>query len=407
MLKNHRYLGKELQVKNMSNEINCPHCGEKFDITEEMERNIKVDMKNELSAKLRKQFEEEYNLRLKNEQEEEIRQRKAMEGKITRQREELENLRELKIELDDLKSETEIKIKEAESKAVREAKILFNQEFEEKVSARIKEATSEDEIKITKLELQLERQNTKIQELEEQRTSSHGELEGEALEIAAEDTLSDLFPFDSIKPVKKGNFGADIEHIIISKTGSMSGKILWEFKKHKNWNDGWISKIRENASAASADISIIVSTTMPEGKDSFTQIEEVWVCRYHELPIIATLLRHTLLTVTRERKRDMNMMTIQERVADYISGQKFASVMKMIISAFRNVGENIRKEEEYMKTNRKKNRALLHQVVDAVTSMAAEIHHLGGGDFEVIKALENDGSKEDNLLTSGDYISDE
>ena len=171
MLKNHRYLGKELQVKNMSNEINCPHCGEKFDITEEMERNIKVDMKNELSAKLRKQFEEEYNLRLKNEQEEEIRQRKAMEGKITRQREELENLRELKIELDDLKSETEIKIKEAESKAVREAKILFNQEFEEKVSARIKEATSKDEIKITKLELQLERQNTKIQELEEQRTS--------------------------------------------------------------------------------------------------------------------------------------------------------------------------------------------------------------------------------------------
>jgi hypothetical protein len=357
-----------------------------------------------LSAKLRKQFEDEYEERLANDQEQEVQQRETLEGKVAKQRVELEGLRESKIELDDLKAETDIKIKEAKAEATREAKRQLNQEFEEKVSERIKEVTADDELKITKLELQLERQNNKIQELEQQRTTSHGELEGEALELAAEDTLRDLFPLDSIKTVKKGVFGADIEHMVMSPTATMSGKILWECKKHKTWKDEWVSTIRKNASAASADVSIIVSTAMPKGVDSFTQIEEIWVCRYHELPLVAALLRHTLQVVSRENKRDQNMMTIQERIADYISGPKFATVMKMIIEAFNGVENNIRAEENYMQTNRKKNRALLRQVIDAVTSMAAEIHHLGGGDFDVMRELDYDDSNDTNLLPSGDYM---
>ena len=35
----------------MSNEINCPHCGEAFDVTEEMERHIKVELQNKYHKK--------------------------------------------------------------------------------------------------------------------------------------------------------------------------------------------------------------------------------------------------------------------------------------------------------------------------------------------------------------------
>ena len=181
----------------------------------------------------------------------------------------------------------------------------------------------------------------------------------------------------------------------------MAGKILWECKKHKNWNDDWVPKIRQDASDASADIPVIVSTVMPDGVDTFTQIEEVWICRYHELPLVATLLRHALLVASRERKRDQNLMTIQERVADYISGPKFARVMRSVIEAFNALDNSIKREENYMKTNRKKNRLLLQSVIDAVTSMAAEIHHLGGGEFDVIRELDFDDSTA-NLLPSGD-----
>ena len=386
--------------------VTCPECGEEIPVGEGLRSHIEKELHGELSQSIREDLEAEYEKRLVKETEEEADQRQVLEKKVSKQRDELKGLREDKVELEDLKAEQEIKIKEAEAKAIRQAKRELNQEYEDKVSSRIKEARGDDEIKITKLELQLERQNATIKDLQEQGTTGHGELEGEALELAAEDTLRDMFPLDSIKDVAKGAFGADIEHMVMSPTATMAGKILWECKKHKNWNDDWVPKIRQDASDASADIPVIVSTVMPDGVDTFTQIEEVWICRYHELPLVATLLRHALLVASRERKRDQNLMTIQERVADYISGPKFARVMRSVIEAFNALDNSIKREENYMKTNRKKNRLLLQSVIDAVTSMAAEIHHLGGGEFDVIRELDFDDSTA-NLLPSGDYEDDE
>ena len=381
--------------------VTCPECGEEIPVGEGLRSHIEKELHGELSQSIKESLEDEYEKRLSKEQEEETDKRQALEKQVKKQRKELKDHHEMKIELEDLKAEQEIKIKDAEAKATRQAKRELNQEYEDKVSSRIKEARGDDEIKITKLELQLERQNATIKDLQEQGTTGHGELEGEALELAAEDTLRDMFPLDSIKDVAKGAFGADIEHMVMSPTATMAGKILWECKKHKNWNDDWVPKIRQDASDASADIPVIVSTVMPDGVDTFTQIEEVWICRYHELPLVATLLRHALLVASRERKRDQNLMTIQERVADYISGPKFARVMRSVIEAFNALDNSIKREENYMKTNRKKNRLLLQSVIDAVTSMAAEIHHLGGGEFDVIRELDFDDSTA-NLLPSGD-----
>jgi len=381
--------------------VTCPECGEEIPVGEGIRSHIEKKLQGELSQSIREDLEAEYEKRLVKETEEEADQRQVLEKKVSKQRDELEGLREDKVELEDLKAEQEIKIKEAKAEATRKAKRELNQELDEKINQRVKEETSDKDLKIRKLELQAERQNTKIKDLEEQSTASHGELEGEVLELAAEDTLRDLFPLDSIKAVSKGAFGADIEHMVMSPTATMAGKILWECKKHKNWNDDWVPKIRQDASDASADIPVIVSTVMPDGVDTFTQIEEVWICRYHELPLVATLLRHALLVASRERKRDQNLMTIQERVADYISGPKFARVMRSVIEAFNALDNSIKREENYMKTNRKKNRLLLQSVIDAVTSMAAEIHHLGGGEFDVIRELDFDDSTA-NLLPSGD-----
>ena len=380
--------------------VTC-ECGKEIPVGEGLRSHLEKEAHRKVSKSIKKDMEAEYEKRLVNKTEEEADQRQVLEKKVSKQRDELEGLREDKIELEDLKAEQEIKIKEAKAEATRKAKRELNQELDEKINQRVKEETSDKDLKIRKLELQAERQNTKIKDLEEQSTASHGELEGEVLELAAEDTLRDLFPLDSIKAVSKGAFGADIEHMVMSPTATMAGKILWECKKHKNWNDDWVPKIRQDASDASADIPVIVSTVMPDGVDTFTQIEEVWICRYHELPLVATLLRHALLVASRERKRDQNLMTIQERVADYISGPKFARVMRSVIEAFNALDNSIKREENYMKTNRKKNRLLLQSVIDAVTSMAAEIHHLGGGEFDVIRELDFDDSTA-NLLPSGD-----
>jgi hypothetical protein len=384
--------------ENMSNEVSCPDCGATFDITEQLRAHIEREVRGSLSKSIRKDIEGEFESRMKEKLKEEEKDLKYVRELLESKTSELSDLKDVKREYETYKLEQTDLLKDEVAKAEREVRKRFNQELDEKISERIKEETGDLDLKIRKLELERERQNVKIKELEEQATVGHGELEGEVLELAAEDTLRDLFPLDSIKEVKKGAYGADIEHMVLSPAAAMSGKILWECKKHKNWDDDWVNKVRQDAADFSADVPVIVSTVMPDGTDTFGQIEEVWVCKYHELPLVATLLRHALLVASRERKRDQNMMTIQERVVEYISGPKFSMVMRSVMEAFSTIENNIRVEENYMKTNRKKNRLKLQSAIDSITSMAAELHHLGGGEFEVMRQI---GFEPPQLLTSG------
>ena len=54
------------------------------------------------------------------------------------------------------------------------------------------------------------------------------------------------FPFDTIEPVPKGEFGGDSLQRVVSQSGVMSGTILWESKRTKNWSNGWLVKLRED-----------------------------------------------------------------------------------------------------------------------------------------------------------------
>ena len=66
------------------------------------------------------------------------------------------------------------------------------------------------------------------------------------LELELENLLRSKFPFDSIEPVPKGEFGGDVLQRVVGKGGQASGTILWESKRTKNWSDGWLTKLRED-----------------------------------------------------------------------------------------------------------------------------------------------------------------
>jgi hypothetical protein len=370
----------------------------KLELTE-LKGTIDVEVK-EARAKAvteaRKKFEDEIEGLVDKRVEEESEKQKVLEQQITQQRKELNGLRKHKIELADLKETREIELEEAKAEAARQAKRQLNQELDERINERLKEETSDKELKIGKLELQLQRQNTKIQELEEQRTASHGELEGEVLELAVEDTLRNLFPRDGVNEVKRGAYGADIEHSVPSPSGTVAGKILWECKKHKRWNDGWVATIRKNAIEYGADTMVIVTSTMPDGMESFGMVDDVFVCRYHEVSVVSALLRYAVLRASGERAREQHMMTTQERVLEYVSGPEFAMVMKGVMQAYEEFEDDLRKEEQYMKTRWKARRGYLRNVIDSVTSMMGRLEHLGAGDFEVMDEI--DGSAPSGFL---------
>ena len=370
----------------------------KLELTE-LKGTIDVEVK-EARAKAvteaRKKFADELEGLVDKRVEEESEKQKVLEQQITQQRKELNGLRKHKIELADLKETREIELEEAKAEAARQAKRQLNQELDERINERLKEETADKELKIGKLKLQLQRQNTKIEELEEQRTASHGELEGEVLELAVEDNLRNLFPRDGINEVKRGAFGADIEHSVPSPNGAVAGKIIWECKKHKRWQDEWVATIRKNAIEYGADTMVIVTSTMPDGMESFGMVDDVFVCRYHEVSVVSALLRYAVLRASGERAREQHMMTTQERVLEYVSGPEFAMVMKGVMQAYEEFEDDLRKEEQYMKTRWKARRGYLRNVIDSVTSMMGRLEHLGAGDFEVMDEI--DGSAPSGFL---------
>ncbi len=312
-------------------------------------------------------------------------EQKSAKGKL---KQALASAKEAESKLEELKEDQEIALKKAEREAARQAKRKMDLELDELVNERLKEARGDDEIKLEKLRLELERRDKKIQELEEQRTASHGELEGEALEQATEQTLRNLHPLDLIAEVKRGRFGADIEHTVRNNSGATAGKILWECKKHKQWQDGWISTIRKNSIEYGADTMVIVTTTMPDGLETFGEVDGVFVCRYHETAVVSTLLRHAILRVSGERTRELYMQTIQERVLEYVSGPEFSMVMQGVMEAYELFEEDLRKEEQYMKTRWRKRRGYLRNVIESVTSMLGRLEQLGAGDFDVVESLD-------------------
>jgi hypothetical protein len=59
------------------------------------------------------------------------------------------------------------------------------------------------------------------------------QLQGEVQELELENLLRLKFPFDSIEPVPKGEFGGDVIQKVISQNGQLCGLILWESKRKK------------------------------------------------------------------------------------------------------------------------------------------------------------------------------
>ena len=353
----------------------------------EGEKSVKDQLKaaQTEAAKAHTQLEE-----IKEDYEEKIAKARADEQKSAKDelKKALASAKEAESKLEEANEDHEIALKKAKREPARQAKRKYDLELDELVNERLKEARGDDEIKLEKLRLELERRDKKIQELEEQRTASHGELDGEALEQAVEKTLRNLHPRDIVAEVKRGRYGADIEHGVRDMNGTIAGKILWECKKQKKWQDAWISTIRKNATEYGADAMVIVTTVMPDGLDTFGEVDGVFVCRYHETEVVSILLRHAVLRVSGERTRELHMQTIQERVLDYVSGPEFSLVMQRVIQAFELFENDLRVEEQYMKRRWRARRGWLRDVIDAVTSMVGRLEQLGAGDFDVIEALD-------------------
>jgi hypothetical protein len=228
----------------------------------------------------------------------------------------------------------------------------------------------------------------KIEELKQKAEQGSQQLQGEVLELELESLLRAKFPFDTIEPVPKGEFGGDTLQRVVSQSGVMTGTILWESKRTKNWSNGWLVKLREDQRTAKAEISVLVSQALPEGIETFDVIDGVWITHPRAILPVATILRHTLLQVSNARLISEGQQTKAEMVYQYLTGPRFKQRVEAIVEAFSSMQDDLDKERKAIMKQWAKRDEQIERVMSATVGMYGDLQGIAGKSIQEIEGLE-------------------
>jgi len=283
-------------------------------------------------------------------------------------------------ELDDAKRAMELTIQQKISAGLDSERAKAKLEAEETLKLRVSE----------KDQIIASMQNT-IEELKRKSEQGSQQLQGEVLELELENLLRAKFPFDSVEPVPKGEFGGDLVQRVISTSGSPCGTILWEMKRTKNWSDGWIGKLREDQRRAKADVAIIVSTALPKGVLTFDQVDGVWVADFKCAVPIGLMLRQLLIDVATARVIGEGQQSKMELVYDYLTGPRFRQRVEAIVEKFSEMQSDLDRERKAMMKMWAKREAQIDGVLASTAGMYGDLQGIAGKALREIEGFELPG----------------
>lgn len=227
-----------------------------------------------------------------------------------------------------------------------------------------------------------------IEELKRKSEQGSQQLQGEVLELELENLLRAKFPFDTIEPVAKGEFGGDVVQMVFTQSGQPSGSILWESKRTKNWSDGWLAKLREDQRTAKAEVAILVSQVLPKGVEAFDVVDGVWVTTPRAALPVATVLRHSLMQISMARQVTEGQQTKTEMVYQYLTGPRFRQRVEAIVEAFSSMQSDLDKEKRAIMKQWAKRQEQIERVMGATVGMWGDFQGIVGRSLLEIEGLE-------------------
>ena len=280
-------------------------------------------------------------------------------------------------ELDDARRELDLTVEKRVQEGLTEVRSQAKREAEEGLRLTVLEK-----------EQTIASMQKKIEELKQKAEQGSQQLQGEVQELELEGLLRAKFPFDTIEPVPKGEFGGDALQRVISPSGQPSGTILWESKRTKNWSDGWLVKLREDQRTAKADLSVLVSQALPKGVETFDVIDGVWVTHPRAALPVATILRHTLLQISSARQVSEGQQTKTEMVYQYLTGPRFRLRVEAIVEAFSSMKDDLDKERRAIMKQWAKREQQIERVMEATVGMYGDLQGIAGKSLQEIEGLE-------------------
>jgi len=251
-----------------------------------------------------------------------------------------------------------------------------------------KEAEEQLKFKVQEKELTIASMQKQIEDLKRRAEQGSQQLQGEVQELELEAILRARFPRDTIEPVPKGEHGGDVLHRVLGPLGQLSGTILWESKRTKNWSDSWLTKLREDQRTAKAEIAVIISQALPKGVEVFELIDHVWVAHPRVAIPLATTLRQSLIELSLARQANEGQQTKTEMVYQYLTGPRFRQRVQAIVEAFSSMQEDLDREKRAITKQWAKREEQIERVMGATVGMYGDLQGIAGKSLQEIEGLE-------------------
>lgn len=392
------HLRAELQQDNFSREAELKKKRDKLDkdkeeleqardaLNEEVEKQLSKKLKS-AEAKATKRVKDEYAAQIRDLMQE-LNEKKTAIG----------DFRERELEL--LKGQRELE--EAREQAELDFKRKLAQE-RKKLRADIETKFAEDHrLKDLEKENLISGLKKDLDEMKRKAEQGSMETQGEVLEQDFEAQLRHFFPYDEISPVPKGISGADLIQTVRSKFGAECGIMVWETKNTNAWGTKWIAKLKDDAIATRAAISILVSVALPDDIKRFGFKDGVWVSDPLSAIPLAMALRQQLLAAEHERQLSEGKSEKMEMLYEYLAGTEFKQKIEGIVEAFIAMQEQINRERRTMEKQWKEREKQIQRVMKNTTGLYGDMQGIIGGQLPKIQMLEMEASEIKELPAKSD-----
>ncbi len=330
---------------------------EKSKMKTELEKKVRGDVSTELDG-LRKELEEK-----------QVKLNKA---------------KELELEMERIKRET----KEREDAIKLKYEKDLNAERSRIETAIVDREAERNEMKLAERDKQLNDLRKQLDEMKRKAEQGSMQTQGEVQELALEQLLTDLFKFDSIQEVPKGQNGADTIHVVRTQYGQECGTIAYESKRTKNFSEGWITKLKEDMLEHGANHGILVTEVMPKDMPTFGLRNGVWICTFKEVAGLAAAIRQICITQANIKATEFNRAEKIQALYNYLLSSEFKQRVEAIIETASEMRETIDKQRKSMLASWKKQENAVDQMSFLMTDIVGSIDGISGNALGPIRGLE-------------------
>ena len=375
--------------------VECPHCGQRFKLSdtfraqfEEEKRKAVNNAVRESETRIRAEAEQDNQAKLA----ESAKQVQALQAQLQANREAQEK-REAEIRAE-AEKDSHVKLAEsAKQVEALQAQLQADQEAQEKREAEIrdqaeKKASSEFDIKRGEWDLEKQRLEKQMADMQRQLGQRTAELQGEALETYLKQKLQREFPFDAIEDIGRGQRGADMTQMVNDARLGACGMLVWEAKRTKHWNDSWIEKIKQDADRVGAHLRIIVSETLPADIGVFALKDGVWVSSIEGAIPLANALRAQLIESARLQRAAQGKNVKMDEIYQYLTSPRFGERIQRMVETWNSLENQVKREERSMQRQWNERRKQLAKMQATTIELFTDFSAIIGQEMAQVPGLE-------------------